>query len=106
MFMSSRSSCGLALAGAAASLTGSCAKASTSRRRGEIPTAAHQGLDALAELFDADDEIVEGQHDAGEAVDLRHLVEHARHRRVGADQPRAAVGQRLAPADAAGRGIL
>src|SRR5258708_27678799 len=100
MFMSSRSSCGLALPGAAASFTGSCAKASTSRRRGEIPAAAHQGLDALAELFDANDKIVEGQHDAGKTVDLRHLVEQAGHGSVGADQPRAAVGQRLAPADA------
>src|SRR5258708_15871789 len=106
MFMSSRSSCGLALPGAAASSTGSCARASTSRRRGEIPAAAHQGLDALAELFDANDKIVEGQHNAGEAVDFSHLVEQTCHGGVRADQPRAAVGQGLAPADAAGRGIV
>src|SRR5829696_4131609 len=102
---SSRSSCSLA-----ATSSYGWARASNSRRPvelvAEVGAAAHQGLDALAELLDADHEVIEGQHDAGETLDLRHLVEQARYGGVGADQPRAAVGQRLAPADAAGGGIV
>lgn len=41
-----------------------------SRRHGEIAPALHQRLDALAELLDADHEVVEGQHDAGKTLDL------------------------------------
>src|SRR4029450_354 len=89
---SSRSSCGLAVTSPYG-----WARASNSRRHSEVGAAAHQGLDALAELLDADHEVVEGQHDAGEALDLRHLVEQARHGGVGADQPRAAVGPLLGP---------
>ena len=64
--------------------------------------AAHQGLDALAELLDADHEVVEGQHHAGQPLDLRHLVEQARDRGVGADQARAAERHAGAALDAAG----
>src|SRR5579862_32111 len=46
--------------------------------------ALHQRLDAGAELLDAEQEVVERHHDAGDARDLGHLVEQPRHRRVGA----------------------
>src|SRR5512142_1973924 len=73
----------------------------TSSRQLEVLAAAHQRLDALAELLDADHEVVEGQHHAGQPFDLRHLVEQARDGRVGADQARAAERHAGAAADAA-----
>src|ERR1700760_4348818 len=46
--------------------------------------AFHARLDVLAELLHADDEIVEGQHDALEIGNLRDFVQHARDAFVGA----------------------
>src|SRR6516164_4580287 len=40
----------------------------------------------VAELLHADDEIVESQHDTAHPRNLGHLIEHAGHRGVGADQ--------------------
>ena len=63
-----------------------------------LAAAAHQRQDAGAELLHADDEIVEGQHDAAHAGHGGQLVEHAGDRGVGADE-HALIGRQLVDAE-------
>ena len=54
--------------------------------RAHTRAALHQRLDALAELLQADQKVIECQHDAERPRHRRHLVQHSRDARIGANQ--------------------